>query len=60
MSWQQLLSIQEENARELRREATAAPVDCPKCGTRLESRGDVLHCPFGDWMSNWFVLPLTE
>lgn len=51
MSWEQLLSIWEQNEAEQRDIAASAPVDCPNDGMALQSGPDgELHCRFDGWI----------
>jgi hypothetical protein len=50
MSWNQLITIREENRANAEAEAIQPLVDCPICATRLNLNGDGKRdCPMGDW-----------
>jgi hypothetical protein len=49
MSWEQLLSIMDENRQLDEDWRSTPPVACPNDGTVLQQGGDVLNCPMGDY-----------
>jgi hypothetical protein len=49
MTWEQLAEIYRQNVVAAEQEANVPLVDCPYCGTALESGAAWLHCPMGDY-----------
>lgn len=50
MSWDQYLSIVEENRRAHREAVNTPPRFCPNDGTKLTKTRGVYHCPFDGWI----------
>lgn len=60
MSWEQLISINEQNAQEVRSFTDAPPVACPNDGEPLSTGPDgQLFCPCGDWREGYSRIPVN-
>ncbi len=51
MSWQELINITQEAEQIAKEDKNRALVECPWDGTPLETRGNILHCPNGDFQT---------